>query len=141
MTSPDRRPTDLMRVGDADRTVVADQLSAHFAQGRLTVAELDERLAVTWQARTRADLAVPLRDLPAADEAPSVPRPRRVPSPTARIGLAAHAAAYVVIISGLWIVWALTAGGHPWPVWPMLGWGLHLIGHRAQVQLCAKPAR
>ena len=138
MTTPDTCPADLVRVGDAERTVVADRLSAHFARGRLTLAELDERLTETWQARTRADLAVPLRDLPAAE--PPAPRPRRVPSPAARIGFVVHAAVYVLVIIGLWIVWALTGAGHPWPVWPMLGWGLHLIGHHAQVKLCAKLA-
>ncbi len=129
-----------MRIGDADRTAVADQLAGHFAQGRLTVEELDERLAATWQARTQADLAAPLRDLPATARPEPAPRGRRTPSRAARVGLAVHAIAYVTVIAGLWVLWALTGAGHPWPLWPMLGWGLHVVGHRAQVHLCARRA-
>jgi hypothetical protein len=53
-----------LRVGDADREAIAAQLREHYASGRLTLEELNERLDQTFAAKTRADLNVVLRDLP-----------------------------------------------------------------------------
>ena len=58
----------LMRVGDADRRRVIQQLSAHCAQGRLDVQELDSRIAAAWSSRTRGDLEALTADLPTPDE-------------------------------------------------------------------------
>ena len=55
-----------VRVGDADREAVAAQLREHFADGRLTLEELNERLDQTFAARTKADLNTVMRDLPQA---------------------------------------------------------------------------
>jgi hypothetical protein len=52
------------RVGDADREAVAAQLREHYADGRLTLDELNERLDETFAAKTKADLNVVMRDLP-----------------------------------------------------------------------------
>ena len=53
-----------VRVGDADREAVAAQLREHYADGRLTLEELNERLDQVFAAKTRADLNPVLRDLP-----------------------------------------------------------------------------
>ncbi|MGH9068105.1 MAG: DUF1707 SHOCT-like domain-containing protein, partial [Acidimicrobiales bacterium] len=53
-----------MRVSDAERNQVAEELSRHFGDGRLDQAELDERMARTMGAKTRADLSGLLDDLP-----------------------------------------------------------------------------
>src|SRR2546423_14681030 len=53
-----------VRVGDADREAVAAQLREHYADGRLTLDELNERLDQAFAAKTRADLNTVLRDLP-----------------------------------------------------------------------------
>jgi DUF1707 SHOCT-like domain len=53
-----------MRVGDAEREAVAAQLREHYADGRLTLDELNERLDQAFAARTRADLTAVTRDLP-----------------------------------------------------------------------------
>jgi Domain of unknown function (DUF1707) len=53
-----------LRVGDADREAIAAQLREHFADGRLTLEELNERLDQTFAAKTGADLNVVMRDLP-----------------------------------------------------------------------------
>jgi hypothetical protein len=53
-----------MRVGDADREGVAAQLRESYADGRLTLEELNERLDQAFAAKTRADLDAVLRDLP-----------------------------------------------------------------------------
>jgi hypothetical protein len=55
-----------VRVGDADREAVAAQLREHFADGRLTLEELNERLDQAFAAKTRADLNTVMRDLPQA---------------------------------------------------------------------------
>ena len=55
-----------VRVGDADREAVAAQLREHFADGRLTLEELNERLDQTFAATTKADLNTVMRDLPQA---------------------------------------------------------------------------
>jgi len=58
-----------VRVSDADRNAVAEQLSAHYAEGRLDQAEFDERISQTMAAKTRGDLAGLFDDLP--DPAPA----------------------------------------------------------------------
>ena len=55
-----------VRVGDADREAIAAQLREHYADGRLTLEELNERLDQTFAAKTRADLNTVMRDLPYA---------------------------------------------------------------------------
>ncbi len=56
-----------MRVSDAERDEVAGQLREHHVLGRLDVSELDERLAATFAAKIRDDLAVVTHDLPSPD--------------------------------------------------------------------------
>jgi Domain of unknown function (DUF1707) len=62
-----------VRVGDADRDAIAAQLREHYADGRLTLDELNERLDHTFAAKTTADLDAVMRDLP------HVPRPVGTP--------------------------------------------------------------
>jgi Domain of unknown function (DUF1707) len=56
----------LVRASDAERDQAAGLLRAAFAEGRLTRAELDERLAAVYAAKTRADLRDLTGDLPGA---------------------------------------------------------------------------
>jgi hypothetical protein len=51
-------------VSDADRELTAVRLGEHFAAGRLSQAELDERLTAALTAQTARDLHGPLADLP-----------------------------------------------------------------------------
>lgn len=53
-----------IRIGDAERTEVADRLARHFSDGRLDEAEFGERLDRAMRAKTMADLSVLLADLP-----------------------------------------------------------------------------
>jgi hypothetical protein len=78
-----------LRASDADRDVAADILCAAVADGRLTLAELDERLEDVLSARTLRELARLISDLSgprlagpvqpalraAAPPAPAVPAP------------------------------------------------------------------
>jgi phage shock protein PspC (stress-responsive transcriptional regulator) len=53
-----------IRVSDAERNSVAEQLGVHYADGRLDQAEFDERISRTMSAKTRGDLAGLFDDLP-----------------------------------------------------------------------------
>src|SRR5579871_5238906 len=55
---------DDLRISDADRDRATAQLGDHFAVGRLTHGELDERLGAALTARTVRDLKRALADLP-----------------------------------------------------------------------------
>lgn len=138
MPEPTTLPGQL-RVGDADRERVTDLLAEHHAAGRLTVEELDDRLTTALAARTRDELVAPLADLPMRPELvegrPSTGSGPSRPSP-AVLGWRSHLISYVAVIAGLWLIWALTGAGYPWPIWPMLGWGMGLLGHRGQLSLC-----
>lgn len=52
-----------IRIGDVERNLVCDQLSAAFAAGRLDAEELDDRLALAVAARTRRQLTFLVHDL------------------------------------------------------------------------------
>jgi hypothetical protein len=52
-----------VRASDADRERVTAALQAAFADGRLTMPELEERLAAAYSAGTEAELATIMRDL------------------------------------------------------------------------------
>lgn len=68
-----------VRASNADRDVAADILCAAVADGRLTLAELDERLEHVLSARTLREIARLISDLPCARprEHPPVPPPVR----------------------------------------------------------------
>lgn len=57
-----------LRASDADRHDVADALEQHYAEGRLTLDERDERVAAANEAATRDQLAALLVDLPTEQE-------------------------------------------------------------------------
>jgi hypothetical protein len=49
-----------------------------------------------------------------------------------RVGFKRHLATYIVINGFLWILWYIgdrdsDHGGIPWPVFPMLGWGIGIV--------------
>lgn len=53
-----------MRVSDAEREAIAAELREHYAAGRLTAEELDERLDLVFAAKTRGELTALMHDLP-----------------------------------------------------------------------------
>jgi hypothetical protein len=74
-----RLPAKDLRASDADREQVAAVLRRAAGEGRLELAELDERLAAVYAARTYAELEPITRDLPVEGVRPVppvlVPRP------------------------------------------------------------------
>jgi Domain of unknown function (DUF1707)/2TM domain len=122
-----------VRIGDAERDRVIDQLADHHAAGRLTLAEFEDRMAAASTARTGADLAMLTADLPAP---PAPPVDRSPARPTARgLRLDPAVRTYLAVMALLWLIWLVTAVAagayYPWPIWPMLGWGVGVAGrHR-----------
>jgi hypothetical protein len=105
-----------LRVSQAERDEVAGALARHFADGRLTVEEYEERVEAALAARTGRDLEPLLSDLPADPPhdpvRPAAPRPRQrtrrasVGFPSARV-LAIAAVVVLAIYTGLWALWLL----------------------------------
>ncbi|MGH2911408.1 MAG: DUF1707 SHOCT-like domain-containing protein [Solirubrobacteraceae bacterium] len=54
----------LIRVSDAERERLVEELHEHTVAGRLTAEEYEERLEAVYAARTRADLDALRTDLP-----------------------------------------------------------------------------
>lgn len=100
-------------------------LSEHAGHGRLDVIELGERLDHAYAARTHADLAAVVDDLPAI-----VPPARREAARAAgRRELAGHVRTFVLVNVLLIALWAATGAGYFWPIWPLLGWGIGVASH------------
>jgi Domain of unknown function (DUF1707) len=60
-----------VRASDSERDQVVAQLQRHFADGRLTQAELEERVGAALAARTRDQLRALMADLPGEDARPA----------------------------------------------------------------------
>jgi hypothetical protein len=103
-----------VRVSQADRDAVVAQLSRHTGEGRLTLAEFEERVEEAYAASTRAELSEALRELPHDREH----APRRTVG--ARRGPwrppAILVVAVVIVIAAATSWWAM------WLLWPGLAW-------------------
>jgi hypothetical protein len=130
--------SDDLKPSDAEREAIVRDLTKHCGDGRLTLEELEERVAEVYAAVTRAELDHSMRELPRAPAVipPSKPPIRTTPSAApvrqsvkkgAEVALRVHFAVYLSVISFLVLIYVLTSfGGHFWPVWPAAGWGLAL---------------
>jgi uncharacterized membrane protein len=84
---PPSRPGTAIRIGDAERDAAIGALGDHYAAGRLTKEEYDERADRVTAARFQADLAHVFTDLPPSGtrsqvaESESKSRRRRGPHP------------------------------------------------------------
>ena len=131
-------PESHVRAGDADRTAVATALGRHMADGRLTVAEYDERVARAYAARTYGDLAALTADLPTIDRSRAVDPVRRE-HPVARgCGSADRRASYgawrswlrtALIVVTIWVITSAMTGSfiYFWPIWVIGPWGAMLL--------------
>jgi len=121
------RPDPRLRIGDVERERAVTALGEHFAAGRLTRDEFDERSEAAWAARTEAELAPLFTDLPSLYAASgsgttrSTPPRTHRPSPGAsRPG--AHPRFRIGLLPLLMVGIALTIvlPGGPWPVFVIL---------------------
>ncbi len=130
-----------MRAADADRDIVLRVLAEAYAEGRIDREEYDERADAVHTAKTLGQLPAFLEDL--------VPTTALAPYPLLgaldargveqqaieRWGRRRREAFMVFLVPTLicWVVWAVTSfGGFPWPVFPMIGTAVPLIGTMVQ---------
>jgi hypothetical protein len=144
-----------LRAGDTDRAAVATALGRHMAEGRLTVAEYDERVARAYAALTYGDLAVLTSDLPPTDDrraaSPAVPEHAapvhaRGPMAVRRRDSAAAWAAWrrtAIIVVCIWAITSVASTHfiHFWPIWVIGPWGAVLLAQTLTGGRHAPPAR
>ena len=131
---------DRLRAADEDRQWVAERLRAALDQGRLRLAEYDDRLRLAYQAQTYAELNLLLDDLPPAivGGTVAVPQPQQhQPVPAAATAVQRPAddtgrglPTALIVLWIIWcgvvginlVVWLLVMAGnshwvYPWPAW------------------------
>ncbi len=116
-----------MRAGNADREKVVARLNTAFAEGRLDVGELDERVAAAYAAKTLGELVPLTADLPAepgyrpAPGTTPVPRPARpvAASGSDRWAPVGGALGLFLVSVLIWAVISVSSGEltYFWPVW------------------------
>ena len=116
-----------LRIGDAEREAAAALLREHYAQGRLTLEEFNQRLDATFAATTQRQLGQISRDLPHAGlTAATRPQPtqagqrqdQRQHYSRCRYRSAPRFLRLVPIMVAVATLWLLTVGLHlafPWP--------------------------
>jgi hypothetical protein len=124
-----------LRAGDSDRAAVATALGRHMAEGRLTVAEYEERVTRAYAARTFGDLAGLTEDLPATEGPRAVQSPGST-APGAPCGphrpldgnwRSWQRTASIVLV--IWLITSLmaTSFSYFWPMWVIVPWGVVLL--------------
>ncbi len=132
-----------MRAADSDRQAVADKLKQALDEGRLDLAEYDERLQRTYAAKTYGDLDGLLDDLPGIAVAPqpaagteaaprvAAPAPRR----SERAGQVVRAwlggfGGIFVVCTIVWLATSINSGHFEnfWPVWLLIPMAFGVMG-------------
>jgi hypothetical protein len=139
MTAPTAMP---VRAGDSDRERIANQLGQALSQGYLAMDEYETRLQATFAAHTTAELRQLVADLPLAQLRRHDPQRQAARQRAARLGVRIHVGAYlamVVIVLTVWLAVGLTAGAwYFWPIWPILGAGIGVLGHAVPIRLARR---
>jgi len=132
-----------LRAGDRERESTADLLGQALAQGYLDLAEYETRLQAVYDVQTAPDLRQLTADLPVAQLRRDDPRRREARRAAARKSIHFHLAAYlamVVIVLTVWLWVGLTGGSwYFWPVWPILGAGIGVLGHALPIRMAFPP--
>lgn len=124
--------SDALLASDAEREHVTARLRTAAAEGRLTLAESDERQTAAYAARTRDELVPLLSGLP---RPPRPRRPRRGPlTPRAQRNLRIHAGVTVAVL--LVLVLGAVLGPAPLfvPIGPAFWLGLILFVHSRRAE-------
>ena len=132
---------DEMRAGDEDRQAVADRLKTALDEGRLDLAEYDERLQRTYAAKTYADLDGLLSDLPgtvppqqaqvAAYQPPAVPGRPAESHPSHPLAWVGPYGGVVVVCVLIWALSSVSSGHltYFWPAWVLIPLILGVFGN------------
>jgi len=103
---------DRIRISDADRERITERLREHYAEGRLSADELDERITAALTAKTYGDLRGLMADLP--DAAPVPPRQWEPPPWVGRRAGIAWRGPRILPLALLLLVAALVIPGAGW---------------------------
>ena len=137
--------TPTLRAADNDRQAIVERLARAQAEGRLDLAEFDDRVQRAWMARTYADLAALTADLPPdreperqpyrpayqpAYQATHQPEPRKSTKAT-RLFVQAWVAATMINF----VIWGLVGitsleWVYPWWIWVAGPWGALILAGR-----------
>jgi hypothetical protein len=121
---PDLAP---LRASDHDRDIVLDVLGTAYGEGRLTPEELDERTDAVAAARLLGDLPALIADLvPRTSTVPVSHHHRAEAERRYRAQRQQALMSFLVPTLICWAIWAATSAGFPWPVFVMIGTGMHL---------------
>jgi DUF1707 SHOCT-like domain len=103
---------DRIRISDADRERATGRLREHFAEGRLTSDELDERISAALSAKNFGDLRRTMADLP--DPAPVPPQTWQSPPWAARHGAVFRRGPRILPLAVFALIAALVIPGAGW---------------------------
>ncbi len=105
-----------LRVADADREQLIDELREHAGAGRLTSEELEERIGDAYRVSTRADLDAVRADLPVSSTSVKLALTKRKAHLRRRLVQEAGGSMGVALLSvGIWV--ASGPAGDFWPGW------------------------
>jgi Domain of unknown function (DUF1707) len=111
--------TSQMRVADADREQLVEELREHAGAGRLSSDELEERVGSAYRAITRADLDAIRADLPVSSTSVALALRKRKGQLRRRLAQEAGGGVGVSALSvGVWLVTGQHHGHVDfWPAW------------------------
>ncbi|MET0450798.1 MAG: DUF1707 domain-containing protein [Mycobacterium sp.] len=136
------QPTAALRVGDHEREAAAAHLGQALAQGYLDMAEYEDRIQQAFGAHTADELRHLLADLPIHQLRRHDPRRHEARHAAARLSVRLHLAAYLVMVVVVLTVWTAVAlstdATYFWPIWPILGAGIGLLGHAIPIRLATR---
>ena len=112
-----------VRASDAEREEVARIVQTAGADGRLTLAETEDRLSAIYQTTFRHELVEYTADLPAP--APASRPVRRLPQGP----LGVHAAIVVVLATAMIVRWVGSGVPYFWPAFPLTWLLISLVVH------------
>jgi hypothetical protein len=130
-----------IRVSDAERERLVEELHEHTVAGRLTSEEYEERLGAVYAARTRSDLDALRTDLPVSTVAARAALVERKSRLRRRLAQEAGGGATASLLCvAIWI--ASGANGAFWPIWvilftllPLLRDGWRLLGPGSDIDV------
>lgn len=149
-TRPAESDRPEVRIGDREREAAVAHLGRAFGEGRLDLAEYDERVASAYTAKTASDLLHLTGDLPlarvwpAGSTAPGEGEQLSAINPNPVRGMREYAddrptwirrlwgtyATVVALSFVIWLVVGITGKGgfpYPWPLWVAGPWGALLL--------------
>jgi hypothetical protein len=120
--------SDEIRAADADRQQVAERLRAALDEGRLDIAEYDDRLQQTYAAKTYGELERLTTDLPAPGTTPAAPVAGDNPTRRWLVHVWDEYVTVVAICVAIWLTSGLDGDwSYFWPVWVAGPWGAVLV--------------